>query len=292
MKTFRSLVLSISLAIVALGITAWSGSARASVIYGLGNTDLFSTARNASNLYSINSATGSATLIGATGANLRGLAINPITGRAYASGATFGSGSGGLWEVDLATGLATFVGGTRNLSDMVFDASGTLFGIESRQTGGINRIFYSVDIGSGLETELGTNGLGTGGDLGGLAYSIPDATFFWSPRQSLRTVDPLTGVDSFIANIPLIAGTYVPFLTSSDTGELFGVNRTSTNSLFSIDRTTGAASLIGSTGVGINSIAYAVTGSVPVPEPAMLGMVAIGLAGLGFLCRRRREAAA
>lgn len=147
MRTFKSGIFDLYLAIVTIALMTGPGIATAGDIYGLGNTELFgignTSARFASNLYSIDTSTGTATLIGATGTSLRGPAINPITGRAKASGARLGSDDG-LWEVDLTTGLATFVGGTRNMSDMVFDTAGTLYGMDSRQSQpGLNRTFYT-----------------------------------------------------------------------------------------------------------------------------------------------------
>ncbi len=117
--------------------------AHAETIYALGSPDL--NTRTFSNLYSIDSTTGVATLIGPTGTNLRGLAIDP-TGAAYASCARSDSPSvKGLWEVDLSTGAATFIGGTRGMSDMAFDANGTLYGMENRIDGGVNPHFSPPD---------------------------------------------------------------------------------------------------------------------------------------------------
>jgi len=229
--------------------------AHAETIYALGGPNGFNSGNEISVLYSIDSTTGVATAIGSTGQKLRGLTISS-TGRAYASRTRRDNPTVmGLWEVDLSTGAATFIGGTLGMSDMAFDASGTLYGMENRRDGGVNRRFYSIDVTTGVETFLAQSTIGSSGDLGGFAYSVPDDTFYWSPRYTLRTVDPVTAIDTFIANISGDGISWQVNLAASVTGELFVVDRKSFGELYTIDKATGQATRIGSTGVFVYSIA-------------------------------------
>ena len=245
--------------------------AHAETIYALGNPNGNSTP-TFSNLYAIDSTTGVATLIGPTGTNLRGLAIDS-TGRAYASRAAFdGATVKGLWEVDLSTGAATFVGGTLGMSDMAFDATGTLYGMENRQDGGVNRRFYSIDVTTGVETFLAQSSIGTAGDLGGFTYSVLDDTFYWTPRSTLRSVNPATGIDTLIATISGDGIAQQVNLTASNVvGPLFVVDRKFPNGeLYTVDKATGNAILIGSTGIGVHSIAI-----IPSSDPDDDGILAL-----------------
>ncbi len=73
---------------------------------------------------------------------------------------------------------------------------------------------------------------------------------------------------------------------------LFG---TAGSNLFSIDETTGAASLIGSFGdAGVGGLNFlntlgSIETAVAVPEPTTFTLFLLGLAALGFMGRRRRK---
>lgn len=270
MKSQSSFKAHYLIAIAALLLCSTGPEARAETIYALGSSDLFND-RFTTNLYSIDSTTGVATLIGPTGTNLRGLAITP-TGEAYASRARIDNAAvKGLWRVDLSSGAATFMGGTRGMSDMVFDAAGTLYGMENRRDGGFNRRFYSIDTTTGVETFLAQSTIGSAGDHGGFTYSYSDASFYWSPNFTLRSVDPMTGVDTFIANITGGGISYQITLTASAaTGQLFVVDRKSHGDLYEVDKTTGIATRIGSTGIGVFSIAV-----IPDPDPDNDGVLGL-----------------
>jgi hypothetical protein len=264
----------------------------APVLYGLGNTDL-NQAIDHSFLYTINTTTGAATLVGDTGSNLRGLAYNPFTGKAYASLAER-EVSGGLYEINLATGAATFIGGTQNFSEMEFDASGNLFGYGSRQSGSAYD-FFKIDVNTGVGTLLNSNALNPGNHaLFGIAYSSADNEMYlyqqWftgSGGEGLWTVDTTDGtVTSVVSGV---LQQFRPDIAADDSGNLYAIDRNNVTSLYTLDKTTGNTAAIGSNGVGLNSIAF--TGDVTaVPEPSSLSLMALAAAGFaGDRLRRRKR---
>jgi hypothetical protein len=284
------------LAATTLALFATASNA-APVLYGLGDTDL-DAARNHSNLYTVDTSTGAATLVGDTGFNLRGLAINQFTGRAYASRAELNSaGAGGLYEVNLSTGAATLIGGTQNFSEMTFDGAGNLFGYESRSdTGGGGYDFFSIDVNTGVGTLVNGLALSTNNHaLFGVAYSsADDETYFFqqwfstSGGEGLWTVD-LT--DGTVTSVVSVSGQfYRPDIAADDSGNLYAIDRqfgATGTSLYSLDKTTGLTSTIGLNGAGLNSITFANSATATVPEPGTLAIIGLGLAGLGYARRKR-----
>lgn len=117
-----------------------------------------------SQLYSVNLATGAATLIGSTGlTSVMGLAYNPMTGKLYGSRSTVGTG---LFEIDKATGAATFLSAQTSLDGLTYVGStGQLVGFEAGSNGGAD--FYDL-------SNTGSSGvlLGNGGFVnnGGIAW--------------------------------------------------------------------------------------------------------------------------
>ena len=151
--------------------------------------------------------------IGSAGVpSLSGLAVQPGTGVVYASSGFGGTSPGSLFTINPNTGAATLVGSTGfgAVPALTFDRDGTLFG------------------------------------SGGVAPTTP----FPTAGNTLITIDPHTGTGSFVGfygtGIDGMAGLAV----DPKTGTLYGVgtefmsNGDFTN-LFTIDKQTGAASLLG-----------------------------------------------
>jgi len=122
-----------------------------------------------SNLYSVNTGSGVATLIGSLGGNrFNALTING-SGQAFSAADSVGD----LFSVDLGTGLATSIGTigagfTSSSGDLEF-ANGALFGIDGAGTDSL----YSLNPVSGAGALIGSTGLAT---IYGLAFA--DDTMF------------------------------------------------------------------------------------------------------------------
>jgi hypothetical protein len=128
---------------VSFGDLAWNGT----TLFMLGG-------RGNNALYSVNTTTGAATLIGTHGiTDLFGLAYNPLNGTLYAS--RF-SGGTGVYTLDAATGAATLLNaGPPGIGGMTFNSNlGLLVGTQDGAGS-----FYSVDAATGVRTLL-SNGDG------------------------------------------------------------------------------------------------------------------------------------
>ena len=126
------IALALSVAALAAGVLAPAASA-APVLYGATGVDATDTSPPpVSNLYAINPATGAATVIGAIGHSITGMAVDPTSGTLF--GVTAGVELAGterrLLTINTSTGAATVVGslGTNEIEDIAFDAAGRLYG--------------------------------------------------------------------------------------------------------------------------------------------------------------------
>jgi hypothetical protein len=168
---------------------------------------------SASDLFTIDPATGVATSIGPTGIAPTGLAFDPTTGLLYAASSNQSPGSPrSLYTVDPATGVATLVsqftlsgvplGNGHPVADICFDAGGQLYGWVEHEDS-----FAIIDKATGAVTIPSSSGLSTYGDgmdvdpqsgalyvcpVGGPCGNTPPPSF--GDCGSYYTVDPVTGV--------------------------------------------------------------------------------------------------
>jgi hypothetical protein len=111
-------------------------------------------------IYRVDVNTGTPTQVASTGLYIAGLDFNPITGVLWASvrGGTFVDG---IYKVNLSTGTPTLVGRTglnKATQDIVFDATGSLFGLAGSQSGSGNNSLIAIDTLTGTGTVLGATG--------------------------------------------------------------------------------------------------------------------------------------
>ncbi len=214
------------------------------------NGSLYALDNNA-NLYTLNRATGAATLVSATfapaGYDL-GLASDPF-----------------------------LAGGLRIVTDAGENFSATLGGVF---TAGPAAFVGSGDAHAGAS--LGFSGLAIDPDFGtGYAFDAALDTLFVTYDANFAeffTVGALGGDFTALASLDFVDGSTLIAALSTDAN---------TSSLYTINTTTGAATLIGSFGGGIQAVAVA-PGAIP--EPSSFAALA-GLAGLGLAASRRRRAA-
>lgn len=247
----------------ALAAGLFAGSAYAG-LYGVASFSNF----GVQSLYAIDQATGSATVIGSTGLRqIVGLDYDTAGGRLLALTA-----AGDTYQINISTGASTLV---------VDGSFGVPEGAYAFQGGtGYTTLFDNLQFWTGSAwQEIGPSGLAPGSDISGIDFGngllLGLATNGADP-DSLVSFNPLTGAATFIGltgtNSGAIADLTYDFLSGSwllsD-----GAN------LYTVDPTTGAASLLGAHGVsGLSGLAF-------VPTPGSIALLALG----GLVAARRRR---
>ena len=263
---------------MALAITF--GVTLAAAANAQGSAVLYGGASNS--LYTIDAATGIATLVGPTGASdLDGLAFvgdGRLVGSAtddsvLACGALNECST--LVEIDPASGAATFIGIIGDtgdtgecgaVSDLTFDpTTRTLYGlgIECEDTANSKLLIIDPDTGAG--TIVGSD-TGVAGTPGGLAREPSSGTFFMTSAEDLYTVDPLTGTAALVPpGNGITAGTVNALAFDPLTGVLFGSNDRigPVAFLVTIDTATGADTDVGSSQDELTALAFQGPGGCP-----------------------------
>lgn len=255
--------ITLALAGAAIGFASASANAQ---LFGVGG---FSPSGFQS-LYSINPATGAATLIGSTG-------LRQISDIVYSPGSNAliaHTVAGDLFTLNTTTGAASLLADGNTLvpeSGLALRSSdGRLFTTIFDDLHGSNAV-------AATWSSIGASGLGSF-DVSGLAFSGADRLFGLVSNSTLA--DELVEFDVNTGTATLIGITG----TSSDNtaGLTFVGNQlfaSDGSSLYTINTATGAASLIGAHGVaGFSGIAF-------IPAP---GTVALATLGGAMFARRRR----
>ena len=220
-----------------------------------------------SKLYSINPATGAATLIAPimtpTGplSFIGGLEWNAATGTLYAYTADVSAGK--LYTVNPTTGAAAEVGplGFGSFEGgLAFSPGGVLYGVHS----GAGNTLLTIDTTTGAAAPVGSLGPASV-DMSGIAFSPTGALYgvdmrFAGPGpDQLHSINPATGAASFIGFTLTDAPDGLGGLDfNPDTGALY---LTDGNALHTVLPATGAAGFIGGHGVSqMSSIVF-------IPEP-------------------------
>jgi hypothetical protein len=240
----------------------------------------------ASDLYTINTATGAAALVGATGfSHVVSIDFHPTTGVLYGISNEDGQGNNSLITIDPATGAATFVAnvGGDNWPDIGFDSNGTLYSWSESSPDRLN----TINITNGVATEIGPNNLSTS-NLG-LDVDSLDNVYIKNDDGDIYTIDTGTGAETFVVNI---GGDFQNALAFDMNDILYTLDRTGTDAdLYTIDLITGNTTLIGGTGdQRMAALAFRPM-AVQISEPGTLAIIGFGLAAFGFsrgFTRRRR----
>ena len=262
--------------VVVLGMAA---PALAQSLYGATNGGGAGGLPGPATLYTVDPASGNATLVGSIGINsVMSIAFLP-DGRLIGA-ATPDAGfteKVELIEIDTTTGAGTVIGTVGTVSGgkcgrmpgMTYHGGlGQLLGYADGCFGSDPEGLYRIDPATGVGTSIGGSGFTLGGN--GLAWDSATDTLYATPHDAgaLVTLDAATSAATVVGGTlpaPIGALTIDP-----SSGELFGSLRTSmagqpkTGDLIRIDKVTGLMTTVGPTGVYLDSLAFLPGGSCAV----------------------------
>jgi hypothetical protein len=247
---------------------AATAQARADIVYVSRDFGKFGTVDLTTGIYSE---------IGTTSQQLSALTFAP-------NGTLYGMGvNNHLYQVNINTGALTDVGATGTFFALITLAArsdATLFGEDPFGN------LYRVDATSALATSVGPSGVFGITPDGMLAFG-PGDTLFLDVPSFLYTVDQNTGAATQSGAGPLSINFPGGLVFSGNQGYAFDFF----GEIYRINTAAGTAS---DAGVGVVGGFGSIHGAaaVPVPEPASLTILTIGIAGLWGHARRRREAKA
>jgi hypothetical protein len=282
--------LSLVLMIASAFVFASTGAARATLL----GTDWGSNV--SSNLYSIDTSTGTATLIGSTG---QGPMIGLVVDTDSTIYAISEEPSSNLWTLNSSTGAATLVGTLGfNLQegDMTIDpGSGQMYVAD-----GIGDALYTVNKTNGAATLVGSFGP-LGRDVSGLQFigsTLYGLALVDSGPDVLLTVDPLTGATTLVGATGTNCGVIAALGQDPSSGTTFmacpDTSFGNDNELYALNLSTGAATLVGPlTGIESSISGFSVSGSPAIlttPEPSGVLLLGAGLAMLGLWGRKKIKA--
>jgi hypothetical protein len=226
------------------------------------------------NLYSIDTNTAVATLIGSHGLTLESLAYDDSTGLLYGADA-----GGTLFNINKFTGAASAIGNTGlgNIEGMDFAGPGLLYGFDFSSQPTI----FTLDLSTAAATPFVQSDTVTGVVRTFCFDPTVNLALMATDNPSFQTLHGMlsSGVTTNIGSLGS-AGIYGMDTIGND---LFGLG--GNGELWSIDAATGEKVLIGNTGgnfwLGAASVQV-------VPEPATIAAIGLGLAAMA---RRRRKSA-
>ena len=202
-------------------------------------------------LLTIDINTGAGTIVGPTGmGTVPGLAINK-SGIIYATGEPDFS----LYKIDALSGSSVFIASTNAfwIPAIAFDGDDILYGLGTDYTTN-GFALYKIDTTTGELTLVGET---ANFELRGMAFNPTDGTLWASTSSSeIYVIDTRTALPTLIGVTGFNAG--VPDIFFDAIGNLFGSvgGGTGVNNLISINKTTGAGTLIGSIGfVSVSGLA-------------------------------------
>ncbi len=194
----------------------------------------------------------------------------------------------GLYTIDLSSGVATQVGSNLALT-------GTEFGFDFNTVVDMTRVVSNLDDNYVVNPDTGTASQFTdvafgAGDVNAGTDAMVTANGYIHGTTTQYAIE--TNTDSLVTqanNLGTLTtvgslGTSVGPRTSFDIGYDGVAYMQSIDSFFTVDLTTGAATLVGNTPTAL----FAISAS-EVPEPATWGMMLLGFGAIGSVVRRKRR---
>jgi len=226
-----------------------------------------------------------------TASNPRNTGINPLAGIELSEDgtlyglSTFGSSPSpnSLFKIDPTTGVSTVIGITGievTEGGLAFDpTSGLLYGCQASGPD----LLYTLDLNSGQAEVKGT--ILSSGDVSAISFDNSGSLYAIDRlEQSLLKLDPFTAdiIKSVELNISLGSIMGMDFDPSSGLMYVADGSTDGTDTLYTVDLSTGVLSPVGPTGLkgGLSGLAI-------VPEPCTISL--LGLGGLLVLKKRRRR---
>jgi len=255
-------------AALTVALVTAQGEARADTIYTTVGGNQYGT---------IDTSTAAGTVIGSTGySGTYGNAID-LDGTHYAT-----PNSNKLGIVNTSTGAVTVLGSLPEFDYAIdFDNQGNLYGLATSGN------LFLIDKTNGSSLGLvGSTGISATMDI-----SIDSSNRLWATVGGrLYEVDKSTG--AVISNIAITGSSGVigtMGLMHGTDGTAYITNYASNGNLWELNTTTGAATLVGSTGLYLPHGGDITSGN-PIPEPGTFALFGAALIGFGIYRRRRNSA--
>jgi hypothetical protein len=276
-----------SLALGALSASLFIASSTGAAVIG---NDFYTTT-----IYDINTSTGAATNPRPTGLTspLAGITFGP-GGTLYGLTTISGAQPNSLVTINTTTGAASVVGSTGLNTilegDLAFSPGGTLYGVQQAVSG---RQLFTINTATGAGTLVGV--VTTTGDLSAMSFAPSGSLYMLDTiNDLLLTVNPATAAITGSVALSTPLGDVAGFTYDSSLGQFLVADGdvSGTDSLYTLNVTTGLLTLIGPTGLaqGLAGLASdtGVGVAVPVPAAAYGGLALLGLVAYA---RRRRVSA-
>ncbi|MDH4070395.1 MAG: T9SS type A sorting domain-containing protein [Ignavibacteria bacterium] len=166
-------------------------------------------------------------------------------GVCYASTGQMGTDPGSLLTIDLVTGAGTVVGssGLVGLPGLAINSSGVIYATETS-----NGDLYTINASTGEATFVGSTGLGF---LDAIAFSADDVLYGIDVAFDLYTIDTGTATPTLVGNTgDVFTGMAFDPTDGTCYASVGGFAPINPDGIATIDITTGAATIIGTTGLG------------------------------------------
>lgn len=253
------------------------------------------------NMYTLNKTTGASTLIGPTGRVLSasGMTFDSSTGRLIVSnlflvGSIDARGNGSTTPGSAALTAPNDYVFSLSMPSLAYHApSDTLYGLSNNpyQLQIIDRVTGASSLGPGFFADPPTNVT-----LGAIAFSRDGSTLYGVSRFQFHIIDRTTAHITTVGTHGLDLNSIFNgfgLAADPDDGTLYLSNSVDGN-LYRINPATGAATLIGATGILPTGIAIVGSPTIEVPTLGSAGLIALVLliAALGAVLLRRRFATA